>query len=111
MTCQKLVHGGRLLLDQSTLSEAIPLRSPEANEPTVIHLVAYERSKSAPSTTSVTDTAERVHSSASNGQEGVRNGQGTGGTSRQPSMNPVQDSRHRDGGERLPEQPTQRVVC
>lgn len=112
MTCQKLIHGGKLLLDQSTLSEAIPLSlgSPEdENEPTVIHLVAYERSKSAPTpTTSVTGTAGRVHANASSSSQGVRNRQEAGGTNREP---PAQEGT--DGGERpdIPGQPSQRVVC
>ena len=118
VTCQKLIHGGKLLLDQSTLAEAIPLplhNPEEANESTVIHLVAYERSKSVPSTTALTGAGERVHSSAG---DGLRN---RPGTSRQPP-NPVQANRQPSNpaqanrqpantaqGASPPGQPTQRV--
>ncbi len=113
-----MIHGGKLLLDQSTLSEAIPssLNSSEhsENESTVIHLVAYERSKSVPSSTSFTGTAERVHSSAtpsSSSSEGLRNRQGaTEGPNRQP--NPAPEGGNPGGGERgdrgnIPHQPSQ----
>ena len=105
VTCQKLIYGGRLLLDHSTLSEAVPtsLNTPEEDDSIVIHLVAYERSKSVPSTGSVTGTAERPHASASSSSVGARGRQGAGGQETGPS----------ERGERagIPEQPSQRVVC
>ena len=130
MTCQKLIFGGKLLLEQLTLSEALP----ESNEgePTVIHLVAYQRSMSAPSTTSATsvssdssNSADRAHSSASllsTSSEGLHNRQGVGSTTSQqqqqqrqqqqpPSQPLIQNTDPRDDRMGPIEQPSQRVVC
>ena len=92
-----------------TLAEAVPKLDPPSEDPIVIHLVAYERSSSAPNPLS-TGTSKRMHTGAPlPGTEGLRNRQ----TSRQSSTTPVQESSHRGGGNgaRRATQPNQRVVC
>ena len=103
ISCQKIIYGGKLLLDQMTLSEA---RIPSANEPVVIHLVVFERSTSAPTpmVNAITHSG-RVHTGAHLPRmEGVRGSQ---------PVTPVQETVHEDRVDRAssPDQPSQRLVC
>ena len=69
LTSQKLIYGGRLLLDQQTLAQSLPS---DSQQPIIIHLVAYERSHSSPAVSMETKEASPK-------------------ASRQPSLSPVQE--------------------
>ena len=95
-----------MLLDQSTLSEVVPTSLEGSDdEPITIHLVAYERSKSMPSTSSAT-TAGGVPVGGGSSQGETSGNQG--GVSRQPSLASVQEGR--DERAEPPNQQTRRVV-
>lgn len=80
------------------------------DEPITIHLVAYERSKSMPSTTSAT-TASGVRRTPSvgGGSSQGETSENEGGVSRQPSLASVQEE-GRDERADPPNQQTRRVV-
>ena len=102
-TSQKLIHGGRLLLDQQTLQEAVPdLLNADG---VVIHLVAYERSASAPSGLS--------SSSSESYRQPVSRTPSRTPTSRQPSLTPVQENSRDDlaAQETTQRATVQQVVC
>ncbi len=86
------------------------LDNTEEDEPITIHLVAYERSRSLPSSVAGVHRSPSVGggSSSSSSSQGETS-EGQAGVSRQPSLTPVQEA-GRDERANPPNQQSQRVV-
>ena len=91
LSSQRLIHSGRMLLDQQTLFEALPDIS-NIIQPVIIHLVAYERSASAPVLSQSSST--RNSNSTATAEAPPTRTRST--ASQQPSLTPVQEAA--DGG-------------
>ncbi len=93
ITVQKLIYGGKLLLDQMSLGEVLPMMggdgnssaSPNADDSFVIHLVAYQRSNSAPTAPMVETSQKRDHTQAPPPPPPPHVGEEEGGTSAPPA--------------------------